>query len=232
MSCYIIRDKSLCKSWFHKLPAFIQRGSDAVVSSLCLGCDSLDLLSIVARMRTHTYVSHIALPPWSNSAGTPATDSACALCALFTANWDPEGEIQVRWMESLYFGKMEEFSPSPAAVVFYNRNWTELAVFEIIPSRDNHLDPVSHLLDLNSIDFDRIRLWLQSCSKADLALQPHEKTDYLPGFRLIHCRSRKITEPSQSVSTSHSLTCGEENYQKSHKAGAFRKLSKMPSGCA
>ncbi|OAL02351.1 HET-domain-containing protein [Phaeosphaeriaceae sp. SRC1lsM3a] len=92
---------------------------------------------------------------------------------------------------------MEEFSPSPAAVVFYNRNWTELAVFEIIPSRDNRLDPVSRLLDLNSIDFDRIRLWLQSCSKADLALQPHEKTDYLPGFRLIHCRSRKITEPSQ-----------------------------------
>jgi hypothetical protein len=197
--CYITRDKELSKGRFHKLPALIHRDSDTASSSLCSGCDSLDLPSIVARMRNDTSSErHVALPPWTNSAGIPVTDSACALCAMFTANWDPEGEVQIRWMESIYFGDTDTFSPwSPAAVVFYDRGWTTKAIFEIIPSRDDHLDPMSRWLDPDSIDIDRIRLWMQSCSKANLALQHHQKTDHLPGFRLIHCKSREIAEPSQ-----------------------------------
>jgi hypothetical protein len=56
---------------------------------------------------------------------------------------------------------------------------------------------MSRLLNPNSIDFDRIRLWLQSCWNADLAVQPRQKTNYLPGFRLIHCKSCEITSPPQ-----------------------------------
>jgi hypothetical protein len=115
---------------------------------------------------------------------------------MFSANWDPEGEIQIRWMESTFFDTTQRFSTwSPAAVVFYNRNWTKNAVFEIIPARDAQLDPMSRFLDPKSIDFDRIRRWLQLCSHMDLALQPHRKIDHLPGFRLLHCRSRQIIEP-------------------------------------
>lgn len=86
---------------------------------------------------------------------------------------------------------------SPAAVVFYTSNWSRKAVFEIILTQDDHLDPMTRLLDPSSIEFDRIQLWLQSCSNADPATQPRQKTKYLPGFRLIHCRSREITKPPQ-----------------------------------
>lgn len=126
-------------------------------------------------------------------------DGACALCALFSANWDREWGIEIRWMESLYFGRGQEIpSWSPAAVVFGNSNWGPTkAVFEIIPTQDDHPDPMTRLLHPNSIDFDRIQLWLQSCSNDDVAPQPRRKSAYLPGFRLIHCRSRKIIKPPQ-----------------------------------
>jgi hypothetical protein len=101
-------------------------------------------------------------------------------------------------MESIYSGETKRFSSwSPAAVVFYDRGWAKKAVFEIIPTQDNHLDSMSRSLQPSSIDFDRIQLWLQSCSNADVAPQPRQKTAYLPGFRLIHCRSREITKPPQ-----------------------------------
>jgi hypothetical protein len=117
---------------------------------------------------------------------------------MFPANWDPEGEIWIEWMESIFFGGTDNFSKwSPAAVVFYDRDYRQNAVFEIIPSQDVHLKPISRLLDPNSIDFDRIRRWLQLCSKADLGLQAYGKTGQLPGFRLVHCRSGQITEPPQ-----------------------------------
>jgi hypothetical protein len=102
-------------------------------------------------------------------------------------------------MESIYLDDAYKFSLwSPAAVVFPNpRSVTNLAVFEIIPTQDDHLGPMSRLLNPSSIDFDRIRLWLQSCWNADLAVQPRQKTNYLPEFRLIHCKSHEITSPPQ-----------------------------------
>ena len=56
---------------------------------------------------------------------------------------------------------------------------------------------MSRLLDPSSIDFDRIQFWLQSCCNADPEPQPRQRTDHLPGFHLIHCRSRKIIKPPQ-----------------------------------
>jgi len=197
--CWSIkRNEELSKSWFHKLPVVRRYDLDPVKSSLCSGCDSLDLPGIVARMRADPQMKTVALPPWTNSAEISMNDGACALCAMFSANWDPNGTIGIEWMESLYFGRIEKFSSwSPAAVVFYTPGGNKKAVFEMITTQGNHLDPMSRLVDPNSIDFDRIRLWLQSCSNAELAVQPRQKTSYLPGFRLIHCKSREITSPSQ-----------------------------------
>lgn len=195
---YIQRNEELSKSWFHKLPVLTKRDSSSVSTSLCFGCDSLDLPGIVARMRADPDLKNVALPPWTNSAGFPMNDSACALCAMFSANWERRGAIRIEWMESIYSGVVRRPSSwSPAAVVFYNSEWTTKAVFEIIPSHDDHPEPMSHLLDPSPIDFDRIQLWLQSCSNADLEPQPRQRTDYLPGFRLIHCRSREITKRPQ-----------------------------------
>jgi hypothetical protein len=141
---------------------------------------------------------NVALPPWTNSVGLPMNEGACALCAMFSANWNREGMIRITSMESIYFGAtVKFFSWSRAGVVFYNSDLVATAVFEIIPSHDDHLDPMSRLLDPSSIDSDRIQLWLQSCSNADLAPQPRQKTDYLPGFRLVNCRSHEITKPPQ-----------------------------------
>jgi hypothetical protein len=195
---YIERDEELSKSWFHKLPVLTQGDSGPVSTSLCFGCDSLDLPGIVARMRADPKMKTVALPPWPNSAGFPMNDGACALCAMFSANWEPRGTIRIEWMESKYIGDIENISSwSPAAVVFYDSWRTESAVFEIIPTKDDHLDPMSRLLNPSSIDFDRIQRWLQSCSNADLIPQPRQRTAYLPGLRLIHCRSREITKPPQ-----------------------------------
>lgn len=97
---YITRDEKLSKSWFHKLPVLTQRVPDPVSTSLCFGCDSLDLPGIVARMRADPDMEYVALPPWTNSAGLPMADVACALCAMFSANWDSKGKIEIRWMES------------------------------------------------------------------------------------------------------------------------------------
>jgi len=199
MPCYYTEhDEELSKSWFHKLSVLTQRDSGPVSTSLCFGCDSLDLPGIVARMRTDSYMGNVALPPWTNSVGLPMNEGACALCAMFSANWNREGMIRITSMESIYFGAtVKFFSWSRAGVVFYNSDLVATAVFEIIPSHDDHLDPMSRLLDPSSIDSDRIQLWLQSCSNADLAPQPRQKTDYLPGFRLVNCRSHEITKPPQ-----------------------------------
>lgn len=195
---YLKRDEQLSKSWFHKLPVHTQRDPSPVSTSLCFGCDSLDLPGIVARMRADPKMKDFALPPWTNSAGVPMNDGACALCAIFSANWDREGAIDIEWMESMYYRQRGMYSPwSPAALVFSDSEWTNKTVFEIIPTKDNHLDSMSRLLDPSSVDFDRIRLWLQYCSNDDVAPQPRRKSAYLPGFRLIHCRSRKIIKPPQ-----------------------------------
>ncbi|KAH8622993.1 hypothetical protein IG631_22149 [Alternaria alternata] len=197
--CWSVRrDEKLSESRFHKLPVLTQRDSGLVSTSLCFGCDILDLPGIVARMRADPDLTDVALPPWTNSAGVSMNDGACVLCAMFSAYWDREGTIQIRWMESLYFGSTQRFSSwSPAAVVFYKSRRKATAVFEIIPSLNDHPTPIARLLDPSSIDFDRIQLWLQSCSNANLPPQPRQKTDYLPGFRLIHCRSHEITKPPQ-----------------------------------
>ncbi|KAF7678834.1 hypothetical protein GT037_002582 [Alternaria burnsii] len=198
---YIRRDGELSKSWFHKLPVLTQRDSDPTSTPLCSGCDNLDLPGIVARMRlmrADRDMNRIALPPWTDSAGFPLNDGACALCAMFTANWDGRGDIHIEWMGSIYSGVIGRLSSwSPAPVVFYDLWSTKTAVFEISPTQDSHLDPMSRLLNPSSIDFDRIQHWLQSCFNADMVPQPRQKTAYLRGFRLIHCRSREITRPSQ-----------------------------------
>jgi hypothetical protein len=122
----------------------------------------------------------------------------CAMCALFSANWDPKGEIMIEWMEAIHFDDERRFSTlSPAAVVFCDSHWSKLAVFEIVLPQDTELGPSSRLLSPNSIDFDRIRHWLQLCSQADLESQPHAIIDQLPSFRVIHCASRQIIEPPQ-----------------------------------
>ena len=193
---YIQRDEELSKNWFHKLPVLTKRGSSSVSTSLCFGCDSLDLPGILARMRADPDLKNVALPPWKNSAWFSMNDGACALCAMFSANWDVQGTIEIRWMESKYFDVPGMLSSwSPAALVFYSLKSTKNATFEIIPTQDNHLDPMPCLLDLSFIDFDRMRLWLQSCYNVDLSPKPRQKPDYLPGFRLIHCRSREIIRP-------------------------------------
>jgi hypothetical protein len=196
---YIRRDEKLSESWFHELPVLTQRNSGPVSTSLCSACDRLDLPGIVARMRLDLKMETIALRPWTNSTELPMNNGACALCTLFSANWDREGGIEIHWMESLYFGRGQEIpSWSPAAVVFRNSNWGPTkAVFEMIPTQDDHPDAMTRLLHPTYIDFDRIQLWLQSCSNDDVAPQPHRKSAYSPGFRLIHCRLRKIIKPPQ-----------------------------------
>ncbi|CAI9631203.1 unnamed protein product [Alternaria burnsii] len=195
---YLKRDEQLSKSWFHKLPVHTQRDPSPVSTSLCFGCDSLDLPGIVARMRIDPEMKSVALPPWTDSAGFPRNDGACALCALFSANWDREGSISIEWMEPTYFDRYDNFSSwSPAAVVFHNSNWMTKAVFEIIPTQDDHPDPMTRLLHPTSIDFDRIQLWLQYCSNDDVAPLPRRKSAYLPGFCLIQCKSREIIKPLQ-----------------------------------
>jgi hypothetical protein len=122
----------------------------------------------------------------------------CAMCALFSENRDPEGEIMIEWMEAIHFGITRRFSPlSSAAVVFCDPHWSRNTVFEIVLPQDAELGPSSRLLNPNSIDFNRIRHWLQLCSRADLELQPHAVTHQLSGFRLVHCASRQIIEPPQ-----------------------------------
>lgn len=195
---YIRRDEKLSESWFHELPVLTQRNSGPVSTSLCSACDRLDLPGIVARMRLNPDMRTAALPPWTNSTELPMNNSACALCALFSENCDREGAISIEWMEPIYFARYGNFSSwSPAAVVFHNSRWMRTAVFEIIPTQGDHPDPMTCLLHPTSIDFDRIQLWLQYCSNDDVAPLPRRKSAYLPGFRLIHCKSREIIQPLQ-----------------------------------
>ena len=131
-SLYIRRDEKLSESWFHELPVLTQRNSGPVSTSLCSACDRLDLPGIVARMRLDPKMKTIALPPWTNSTKLPMNNGACALCALFSANWVRGRNINIEWMGCKYSVTHNIPPWSPAAVVFYNPGSDKEAVFEMI----------------------------------------------------------------------------------------------------
>ncbi|CAI6272720.1 unnamed protein product [Periconia digitata] len=196
---------------------------------LCTRCRDIDWPTMFQLSKSGPYSPQEVLGIRKEWAGQQFN---CYLCQWLHDTGSSWPRIVATSMSRLFFSDTvseAEITRNPmfasATVLCQNPFFTLNAIGAIRPDDDRERYR-PRIIDRRSVDYDLIRRWIHNCSDLHHTEQCiAAKMEIIPGFKLIHCSTRKIVPaPSNCVYVALSYVWGE---QQSEKLAAHTKFPRV-----
>jgi hypothetical protein len=177
---------------------------------VCVHCTKIDWQSIINRLHDlytdygRGYVP-VDLPPWTPAPGNSTTISSCPVCAIFISIGRNVDRFVVMSDRACIIGDMlqlDKVHKVPAADhTTVNAVKSEIGnVSRLIGISDVNTPGALYaprIVEPHRIDFAMLRGWHQHCTLTHSEQCRPREFDPLPGFRVLHCHSRRVIEAPQ-----------------------------------